>query len=93
MKVWTLVITNGSYMDVEVFYGDIPPLPQIMVARIDFNENPTLLQLLTELCSKFTAQTKGQDYYVATYDDAGSKYMFHLKCHMPEDCGFTITGS
>jgi hypothetical protein len=93
MKVWTLVITNGSYMDVEVFYGDNPPLPNTMVSRIDFDENPTLLKLLTELCTKFTVKSQNQDYFIAIYYNAGSKYIFHLKCHIPEDCGFTLTGS
>jgi hypothetical protein len=90
IKTWVLAVTDGSYMEVQVFYGKESPTVEEMLNRINFERNEALGNHLDHL--KSTVK-RNNDYYSLNYIEEGRSYMFHLSCHIPESNGFTIVGS
>lgn len=81
IKVFTLVITDSSYMDVHCFYGEQAPLVEQMLPEIaDFEKSDAFKDLLTQLRSKINCSKHG-DYAALKYTDCGKEYLFHMKCH------------
>lgn len=90
IKVWILVITDNQYMEVQLFYGEDPPIPEQMLAKIDFSETDHIKQVLDQLRSRLAAKAKNQECVTANYDDNGKKYLLRLQCDYPEHDGFVI---
>lgn len=91
-RVFTLVITDSAYMDVHCFYGDSPPLVEQMLSQIDFTRSAELVRLLEQLREKISCH-KHADYTALKYTDANKEYLFHMKCHHPEEAGFKLIDS
>lgn len=93
IKVWTLVITDNQYMEVQVFYGEEPPIPEQMIAKIDFSQNDHLKNLLINLRERLNLKPDNQAMVTAHYDDNGKKYLFRLQCDHPQHDGFVVMES
>lgn len=79
MKVYSLVTTDTSYLDVSVFPSEEVPTVDELLKQVDFNRSEALCLVLEILLIKI--KPNKDDYAVASFDDCGLKYMFHLKCH------------
>ncbi len=82
-------MTDGSFMDVQVFYGESPPIVEQMLSRIDFDKTDELVNVLTQLRRQLNCKTK-DDYAVLHYHDCGKNYLFHMKCHSPSEQDYTL---
>ena len=94
MKAWTLVVTDGSYIEVACFFGELPTV-EAMYSKIDFQKCDILDALLDVIKANTLSAlaAKKGDTDVQFYVEGNKTYMFHFRAHEPREQGYILVES
>lgn len=80
LLVWSLVVTDGSYIDVVLVNSPEKPDYKAFTKGLEFTDGEELKKVFDILLSKVNSKNIDR-YSTAKYNDVGREYLFRLGVH------------